>query len=72
MKRLTESARIGTYMTPKDFRHNVISWTDQENALATQEVVGHSGLAVERKHFHPASHVLQVLETIGYAGVAQR
>ena len=52
MKRLTRLAGMSNNITPKDFRHNFISWTDQENALATQELIGHSGLGVERNYFH--------------------
>jgi hypothetical protein len=52
MKRLTDVSEMVNYINPKDLRHNVLSWTDQENARATKAVTGHSGLRVVGNYFH--------------------
>jgi integrase len=52
IQKLTKFLGLDKNITPKDFRHNFVSWTDGENALAAQEVIGHSGLMVEKRYFH--------------------
>jgi len=38
------TASVGIVMVnAKEFRHNFLCWTDQENALATQEAIGPQG-----------------------------
>jgi len=50
-RKLTKAAGLDK-LTAKDMRHNFISWTDQETAATTRQVIGHADLETTMRYYH--------------------